>query len=417
MVPTACEILNSCPVARNAVRSTYSHVFLDEFQDCTNLQYDLLCTAFGSTPTAITAVGDTKQRIMGWAGALDAVFDRFKADFKADTRYLYQNHRSAPRIRRVGNAMVKIMDPVAAVPDDDLAGDAGIVEILPYDNCASEAADIAGRIQQWIDLEGLAPSQIAVLIRRELQVYAAPLMIELEARGIAYRDESTLQDDFAQPVGQLIVDFLAVMVHTRQADAYRRLMATLTITSGDDEANDRNSARWQKSLKDSAAFVQSISANEGTGDALVAVVRAFLAAVGVEHLRTLSPEYASADRLAEVIDSVLVRVRALADGVGGSLSDLTQVTEDGAVRILTVHKSKGLEFDTVIVLGAEREAFWGKAEEEMATFFVAVSRAERHLVVTAVNYRAKQPRANRRWATARTSHDEFLGYVECGLDR
>src|SRR5207249_4296557 len=70
IIPFGIEILERCDVALNAVRQTYSHVFLDEFQDCTNTQYKMIKIALRKTDIQLTAVGDTKQRIMGWAGAL-----------------------------------------------------------------------------------------------------------------------------------------------------------------------------------------------------------------------------------------------------------------------------------------------------------------------------------------------------------
>ncbi|MBN0537507.1 UvrD-helicase domain-containing protein, partial [Pseudomonas aeruginosa] len=73
LVPLAIQILQKSEMARNAIRQTYSDVFLDEFQDCTNLQYELLKLAFQDTSIRLTAVGDTKQKIMGWAGALDGI--------------------------------------------------------------------------------------------------------------------------------------------------------------------------------------------------------------------------------------------------------------------------------------------------------------------------------------------------------
>jgi superfamily I DNA/RNA helicase len=109
LVPFAVEILENSEVARNAVRQTFSHVFLDEFQDCTNSQYRLIRAAFKGTDIQLTAVGDTKQRIMGWAGALEGIFARFAADFGAIGLNLYQNFRSLPRLRRMQNAMVKIL--------------------------------------------------------------------------------------------------------------------------------------------------------------------------------------------------------------------------------------------------------------------------------------------------------------------
>ena len=113
-----------------------------------------------------------------------------------------------------------------------------------------------------------------------------------------------------------------------------------------------------------------------------------------------------------MVDSVLGRIRELADGLGGaSLADLTHVTDDGAVRILTVHKAKGLEFDTVVVLGIEHETYWGDEDDARATFFVAVSRAKRRLVFTVADRRDKPPGAGR-WDTTRTPHGEYLEYID-----
>lgn len=411
MVPLATEILASSAVARNAVRNTYSHVFLDEFQDCTNVQYRFILTAFEGTTAQLTAFGDSKQRIMRFAGALDGVFERYVQDFTAQPRYLYQNWRSEPRLRRLQNEMVKVMEPAAVVPEHDLEGDEGIVELLTYSSCAEEAADCADRIQNWIENEGVAPSDIAILVRQQVHIYAWALSAELEARGVAFRNEQALQDDFAQPVGELILDFLAVVLHAREPAAYQRLMETLTPATGDDEIDARNAARWRDALQESRSRARSIRASEGAGDALVELVRSFLRSVGPDALTSLSPEYASSDRLNEIIDSVLGRVRELADGIGGgTLEDLTHVTDDGAVRILTVHKAKGLEFDSVVVLGVEHETYWGDEDDARATFFVAVSRAKRRLVFTCAERRARPPGATR-WDAVRTPHGEYLEYI------
>ncbi len=84
MVPLAVQIVELSVIARNAIRQTYSHVFLDEFQDCTEAQYKLIAVCFTATSTKLTAVGDTKQRIMGWAGALEGIFETYAEDFGAE---------------------------------------------------------------------------------------------------------------------------------------------------------------------------------------------------------------------------------------------------------------------------------------------------------------------------------------------
>ena len=62
-------LLRANPQIMRALRSTYPFVFVDEFQDTTYAQYSLLFSAFGGGHASVTAVGDDKQRIMGWAGA------------------------------------------------------------------------------------------------------------------------------------------------------------------------------------------------------------------------------------------------------------------------------------------------------------------------------------------------------------
>ena len=108
MVPLAVTIVETSEIARNAIRQTYSHVFLDEFQDCTKEQYRLITACFLGTGAKLVAVGDTKQRIMGWAGALEGIFKTYAADFNAKPLNLYQNFRSAPRLAAELSRMVEL---------------------------------------------------------------------------------------------------------------------------------------------------------------------------------------------------------------------------------------------------------------------------------------------------------------------
>ncbi|MBK8334733.1 MAG: ATP-binding domain-containing protein [Acidimicrobiaceae bacterium] len=90
---------------------------------------------------------------------------------------------------------------------------------------------------------------------------------------------------------------------------------------------------------------------------------------------------------------------------------MSRFADDGAVRILTIHKSKGLEFHTVVVLGVETETFWGKPADERAAFFVGISRAQQRLELGGRD--TLQPGGFRGGGRRRLSpHAEFLGYVE-----
>lgn len=78
---------------------------------------------------------------------------------------------------------------------------------------------------------------------------------------------------------------------------------------------------------------------------------------------------------------------------------------------MTMRKSKGLEFDSVILLGVENQTFWGKADEERCVFFVGVSRAKRRLVMTVSDRRETPPSKPYRWREQRVPHVELLSYA------
>jgi len=412
MVPLAVQILQASEVARNAVRQTYSHVFLDEFQDCTKAQYQLIQAAFLGTEIHLTAVGDMKQRIMGWvAGALEGVFLLFAEDFKALPLNLYQNFRSQPRLRRMQNAMVRVMDPEAAVPDADLAGAGGLVEVLKFVDSQQEAEGLAQRIQDWIYKEELPPSEIAVLVSRQIELHADRLMAELSMRGISCRNEHDLQDLSSEPAARLIVDFLSVVTGEREPGAYSRLMDVLLATGLDEDASYLLRARWHRFIDDVRDRLRRGSAEALNAHRLHKLAEEFLELLGREVMAALSADYEHGNRLDEVIAQTFDRLSEALKLDKDVPRALARFSEDGAVRILTIHKCKGLEFDSVIVLGVEDQTFWGKRVDERSAYFVAISRAKRRLYLTVAEYREKPEGANQHWKEARSPHKEFLGYA------
>ncbi|CIP85557.1 DNA helicase [Streptococcus pneumoniae] len=94
----ATYIIYTNKYIRKALQMTYEFVFLDEFQDTTYDQYNLLKTCFLGSTCKLTAVGDNKQAIMRWAGANPDIFQDYKLDFKANEYQLLMNHRSVPKL-------------------------------------------------------------------------------------------------------------------------------------------------------------------------------------------------------------------------------------------------------------------------------------------------------------------------------
>jgi superfamily I DNA/RNA helicase len=176
LVPLAVEILKSSEVARNVVRQTYAHVFLDEFQDCTKEQYSLIEALFRGTGIPLTAVGDTKQKIMAWAGALEGIFVTFADEFEAKPLNLYRNFRSQPQLLRMQNKIIRVLDPAAVMADELIKGDEGEIRVESFENELHEAEALATDIDHWIHEERISPFEIAVLVPRLPEQYCGTLM-------------------------------------------------------------------------------------------------------------------------------------------------------------------------------------------------------------------------------------------------
>ncbi|MCG5491754.1 AAA family ATPase [Klebsiella variicola] len=409
LVPLAIKILQNSKIARNSIRQTYSDIFLDEFQDCTNLQYELVKLAFLGTKIRLTAVGDTKQKIMGWAGAMDGIFQTFTDDFNAVPLNMYRNFRSKPQLLRVQNEIIRRLDLASVMPDEQLNGDEGEIHVESFRNSQEEAIYLANIINDWINKEGLAPKEIAVLVSKQLDLYADHLMIELELRGIPYRNEQQMQDITVEPVARLIVDYLSCLYGKREPKAWIRLMNQL-IPFADEEVQSCARKGLDRLLKKQRKEATSAEQLDSPFSCWWKFVKEFLKQIGSDIIVALSPDYESHKRLQEVFRDTKARIEELLEIESDLPQALGRFTDDQAVRILTIHKSKGLEFDSVIIMAVENEIFFGNQDENRCAFFVGVSRTKRRLFLTHAAQR-ERPANAKRWEVHRTVQSEYIGYV------
>lgn len=412
LVPLALEIVESNAYARGGIRQTYSHVFLDEFQDCTGQQYRLIKAAFGQSTAVLTAVGDTKQRIMVWAGALEGVLKTFAEDFSARPLPLYLNRRSAPRLRRMQNRMIIQMDPEAASPAEDLAGDDSVIDVLAFDADYDEAQKVADLIEDWLN-EGVAPNEIAILVRQQPHLVAAVLGSELTERGIPFRNEQESQDLTAEPAAALVFNFLRVVADDQQPDAYAELMRMAYRTSASDDEAARFDSELKWMLRTARAAVRDPAFKMEEPKAWRRLVGEFLHLMSRPVLTALSPGYQQGRRLDDVIVQAFDAFSRELTVDGDAAQALRRLSEVDAIRFLTIHKCKGLEFEKVVVLGVEEQLFWGNnATTVMSEFFVAISRAKRHLVLTHADHRKRPEAATGRWDERRTPHTRLLAFAQ-----
>jgi superfamily I DNA/RNA helicase len=293
-----------------------------------------------------------------------------------------------------------------------LKGEEGQIDILRFKDASEEASHLADAIGGWIDNDAIEPSEIAVLVSKQQNLYCQELRAALTARKVPFREEDQAQDLASEPVVRLITDFLLVVGGGAQPEAYRRLLDAVVYGEAlDDEQEYRARSRWERFV---AGVRQRISgeqlklSNHNTAKNLVGEL---IETVGRDAVVAFSADYAQGNRLDQLIEDTVTRISGLLDDGTELSTALSAFSADRAVRIMSIHKSKGLEFDTVIMIGVEEETFWGKIDEERAAYFVGISRAKRRLLLTVCEHRDR-PKGATRWDTERTAHAEFLGYAE-----
>lgn len=408
LVPFALQIINSSSIVRNSILQTYSDVFLDEFQDCTDKQYELIKTIFYNSNIKLIAVGDTKQKIMGWAGALEGIFLSFTADFNAQPLNMYRNFRSKPKLLRLQNEIIRNLDPNSVMAEDLIIGNKGSIIHESFNNSFDEADYLSNLIQSWIIEEQIPPSEIAVLVSKQIEHYTLDLMTALKAKEIPFRNEQSIQDISTEPVARLIIDYLLCLYGTRNPKAWTNVNELLLPFDIDEQTrisilgDFNNFFKEEKTKLLAGDYQQSL---ESWFDA----TKALLKHLGSSTLLALSPEYESQSYLIDVIQQLKKIINDFLSQEDDLLKALNSFGHDETVKLLTIHKSKGLEFHSVILLGIENETFFGNLADNRCAFFVGVSRAKERLILTeSAERRLDSPPY--RWKTSRSAHDEFFNY-------
>ncbi|MCI0744587.1 MAG: ATP-dependent helicase, partial [Verrucomicrobia subdivision 3 bacterium] len=383
----------------NALHATYAFVFLDEFQDTTNIHYDLTTTAFQNSTAILTAVGDDKQRIMGWAGALQGIFQQFKNDFGANVETLLINHRSAPELVRIQHHLIHALDPAAPMPEhsEEKAHMAGECRVIIYPDHETEARHVAELVAGWIQNDGLHPRDICLLTRQTPDHYTKPITEALRAKSIKSRVENDLQDLLVEPLTVVLLAFLRIALMGRSPDAWNTVRPAFFDAQGIDP-EDPKAALYERSITEHcAALGETLNATPAEEDRLRPVLAGIMEFLGVESFRNLHPQYRRGEFYGETLASSARRLVDARKETANWLEALDHFEGADSVPIMTIHKSKGLEYHTILFIGLEDSALWGFRRapvEETCAFFVAFSRAIARVIFTFSEVRPGRRTAN-----------------------
>ncbi|KRD09128.1 DNA helicase UvrD [Flavobacterium sp. Root901] len=379
-------IMASNPKIRSYLQTTYQFVFLDEFQDTTEVQYDFFKSCFLDSSSFFTAVGDDKQRIMIWAGARKTVFEDFMAEMGAERIPLDMNFRCAPRLVALLNHLTKHLlgKDDLAMPSPKWHEDQGECQVWIFEDPESEMKILFTDIQKWINEDGIDPRDICILVKQQLDVYAGQLIDFFNQNGIKARDENVLQDVLTQELCNYAIDVLYLIFNSKSGNSKENAFNFLKNLHT--ELDDQQLLKLEISISGFIAGLrQKWKKTRLSEEQIKGLIDEIIGFAGIDRIRANYPHYKSItefNRITGLLKNELIKDYFTVNDMGEALD---MVMGKDTIPVMTIHKSKGLEYHTVVFIGLEDGAFWSfdrQPDEDKCAFFVALSRAKEKVMFT-----------------------------------
>lgn len=385
-------IIRANPKIARALRMTYPYVFVDEFQDTSFAQYDFLLSTFGQAGTVVTAVGDHKQRIMGWAGARQDAFEQFEADFGAQRVNLLFNFRSSPELVRVQHFVAQALDPQSPQIQSQAVGqlDRDVVQVW-----SSRSTVVEGRqLAQWIAADLVTrqkqPRDYVLLVRQRADQFEEELQPIFTAAGLSIRNENkaigrtNIQDLMVDEAAIIALATLRLASGERSAAAWSTLSSAVYAIRGVDEDDEIKRYRADEDVQGFlAALGREVRAQMPTAEFAAEIARRIFTFLDVNAMAAAYAAYTRNDLLEIMTEAFSLHLQQSAYEAATWAACIDRFLGTHDISMMTVHKSKGLEYDTVFFVGLDDQSWWShtpRNPEGIATFFVALSRAKQRAI-------------------------------------
>ncbi len=403
---------------RKETSQRYQYIMVDEYQDTNELQYQLL-KLLTSEHNNICVVGDDDQSIYGWRGANIRNILEFHKHFEgAKVVKLEINYRSTQQILNVANALIDHNRKRLGKKLISHIGDGEEVKLLHSIDEVYEAKAVASEIKELLK-RGVKASEIAVLYR--INALSRSLEEGFSKAGLSYKmiggirfyERAEIKDiiSYLRLISNSDDDFSLLRVINKPkrgigASSLEKIKdfaesRGVPIFTALDEAseNELRSFLSKKASKSVKEFVEIIKLLQDEKENLGNLINLFDEHTGLREYygamvdgfdRVLNiDEFYGYFRDAIIKDEELNLERFLADIT--LESDQDQVESD-AVNIMSVHASKGLEFEYLYVIGLEEEFFpivseTTDIEEERRLAYVAFTRAKKRLTLCYIDSR------------------------------
>jgi DNA helicase II / ATP-dependent DNA helicase PcrA len=426
---------------RERWRRTFRHVLVDEYQDTNRTQYRLLQLLAGGHRN-LMVVGDEDQSIYGFRHAdIRNILD-FEQDFpEAEVVKLEQNYRSTQTILSAANAVVENNRQRRTNPKALWTEEKGgeLVQLSELADEHEEARWVAAEIERLGEEHGVERSDVAVFYRTNamsrvledtLNRFDVPYQV---IGGTKFYERAEIKDAVAYL--SLLVNPADLVSFQRVVNSPRRGIGNTTQGRLASHANTTGLPIWEaierveevpglsgKAIKNVGRFYEimaTLRERADEGGPVATLLETVLNESG--YLEALAAERTvEAEGRAENLEALIAgaaefdieREREGESEVAPLEEYLQQISlyseqdslkeEQELVTLMTLHNAKGLEYDTVFIIGCEDGAFphmraleEGGEEEERRLCYVGITRARRRLYMTWARERSLFGRSER----------------------
>ncbi len=414
MVLLCRNLLAERPDTLKLWQQRFQYILVDEFQDICPLQYEVV-RMLAKPQDNLFIVGDDDQSIYGFRGSKPEIMLNFTKEYpKAEQVLLDVNYRSRQGIVDTAARLIahNKMRFDKAVRAQNRQNDG--VKIYSFQSKSKQAESIALLIKQYIALPDTKYSDIAILYRTNNHtIYTADRLMR---EGIPFTMKEKPKNIYESPVAKDIIAYMRYALYEANQEDFLRIMnkpvryiKRSTVPRGAfkmRELIDNNHTtgyvvqnilefydelHFIKSLNPFSA-VNFIRKGVGNGTGYDAYLKKQAAEKGkdvseefeeLEELMRLSREFETIELWLEHIENY----DAILYEIAQQEKRLKKMNTD-AVSMVTMHASKGLEWDVVIlpdvnegVIPHKKAVTDAELEEERRMFYVAMTRAKQHLFI------------------------------------
>lgn len=409
------DLLVKCPDLAEYFAGRFRHVLVDEYQDTNTLQSEIV-DRMGSHHQ-IMAVGDDAQCIYSWRGANFENIMTFPDRHEGTVIHRIEtNYRSTPQILALANGVLEAQPKGRHFEKKLLAHRANSQKpyVVQAMDDREQADFIIKRVRSLIEDDGVAASEIAILYRSHF--VALETQLALSRAGVPYTITSGVKFFERQHVRDLVA-LINFVYNPSNTLAWARLSMLLPKVGEkgaqkihsmalehakflqqdfvDALASDDVLAKVPKDAKDEwPQFCASLRevAHAMRDEKPMRVIELAIEGWYGDYLKGAYADYT--DRYEELkalvgfasrydeMQELLAQIVLL----NGETTDKGVAADQDAIKLTTVHQSKGLEYDAVFVIGLADGMFPGRraiedgdVEEERRLFYVAVTRAKNEL--------------------------------------